>query len=624
MRKAFCFLARPLRGSALLAAERTFTVCYRRALIVFTIIAGIVVFVMAAHAAESDLRKLDRISQIQLERWRLSGVLKPAQQVALVVELAAGASVVHLPAAGFATRFCSGSFCTGQLALERLEELLSKPWIVAASLVDLGRPDTKMGRFQRPVIIGIIDKGFYWRDPAFRSSFGSRILYLWDQTDPQGPGPAMMPVPYGTEFNGFQLEELFNAHDLLPSRFGHGFGIAHIAGGNGEADQANAGSQFLDLKVTSPLIFVNTTGHDDGVLDAVAYVVRRSEQLGAAAVINLSYTRHIGPHDGTELLTRAIDATLGNRNLLVVAVGNDGQRNLYARVDLPIKSPLAFSLDNRNCDPESGRFSLELEGWYDASLSLQFSLTPPDGISRTAMADSGLGAWQTTAGSVLIDATLVSSSGTKKGLFITIEGNCKRADQHVWQLNIRPLHASPKGTFEVWIRRTVSCTAAFQTAHRESAISSLSTGYKVLSVGAWRQDAARGVIEAEPYSSYGFTGDGRRKPDVLAPGTTSYRVATLDDTPATEGTSTAAALVTRVIAHLWQFHRDVDASSLKRLFDRKILLARPTHASINRVSGYETVSVDELESMLKNAGSESSSCDREDDCNLAGGCYGNR
>jgi len=545
--------------------------------------------------------KLDPVGQVRLEQLQQAKRLSPLQDISLLIETTSPQDIPTLRSLGFATRFCFGSFCTGQLKLAQLERLLALRCVKAVKFINPGHPPSGQANFPKKVIIGVIDKGVYWRDGAFWNANGTRILYFWDQTDLQGPGPAMAQVSYGTELAGFQLEELRTAYDQVPSRFGHGLGVANIAAGNNSQVATDPLGGFLGLTLQAPVILVNTTGREDDILDAIAYVVRRADELGAPCVINLSFGKHFGPHDGTDLFTRALDTLLGRRTLLVLPVGNDGERNIYSRRMLSKNTVFSFMVKNAQCaGKDSNTVRFDLEGWYDKSLKLEFSLGSPTGDVTEFVGEASIRGWRSATDSVLIDTRLVSSTGTKKGVRVLVQSQCPIRGQDGWKLSVRNTKPESSGRFEIWVQETAGCEVEFVDPQQSPlAISALAASKKVISVGAYRLKVDQQIIVPETSSSSGYTGDGRRKPDVLAPGKVSFSISTLEEIPTQEGTSVAAAIVARCIAYLWQKFPEADSEFIRECLDKKALLPDNLGFQWKGPPGYEPTSLHQLEFVLK-------------------------
>jgi subtilisin family serine protease len=102
-------------------------------------------------------------------------------------------------------------------------------------------------------------------------------------------------------------------------------------------------------------------------------------------------------------------------------------------------------------------------------------------------------------------------------------------------------------TIDAWIERGIMQTAFLNHENDESTLGLPATAKSVITVGAV---AAGTPIRLADFSSYGPTRDGRRKPDVAAPGIdiSVARGGTPDQALTMSGTSIAAAHVTGIVA----------------------------------------------------------------------------
>ena len=88
----------------------------------------------------------------------------------------------------------------------------------------------------RGVLIGFIDTGIDYTNPAFRYSDGSsRIVRIWDQTIQDGTPP--VGILYGADYTREQINAALlseNPYDVVPSRDmnGHGTFLAGVACGS--------------------------------------------------------------------------------------------------------------------------------------------------------------------------------------------------------------------------------------------------------------------------------------------------------------------------------------------------------------------------------------------------------
>ena len=201
----------------------------------------------------------------------------------------------------------------------------------------MGTDSALFGAKGKNVIVGIVDSGIDWCHPDFidPDTGTSRILYLWDQTlSPQAGESSPSPYGYGVEYdqNIINSALLTCNHNLVREKDdeGHGTHVAGTAAGNGEASQG----KYTGAAPQAKIIFVKTTFSDADIMDGVSYIFEKAAQLGMPAVVNLSLGGHAGPHDGTSLLSQALDQLSGEGKIVVVAAGNEGGDSVHAQLDM--------------------------------------------------------------------------------------------------------------------------------------------------------------------------------------------------------------------------------------------------------------------------------------------------
>ncbi|MEM9490653.1 MAG: S8 family serine peptidase, partial [Myxococcota bacterium] len=314
-----------------------------------------------------------------------------AREIPVVARLNATEAVI--PNLRVVTRF--GQIVTGRAPLGQVIELRNHPQIVSlkASLSfgpSLHRsvshihahpeqlPRRTSGQLSgRGVIVGVIDWGCDFGHSNFRNSDGTtRLVAIWDQRP--GPSPSSpAPYRYGRVMERDAIDaalmqgDPYRALGYHPSDVDfdgtgtHGTHILDIAAGNGRAPGSAAG-----VAPGADLLFVHLRGDDtlpqetlgDSVrlLEAVRWVLDRA---GARPVVlNLSLGRTGGPHDGTTLVERALDAAVEEQagRAIVMSTGNYFSAGMHSsgRLRSGQKTDLRFRL------PRERRGVTELEIWY--------------------------------------------------------------------------------------------------------------------------------------------------------------------------------------------------------------------------------------------------------------------
>ncbi len=224
----------------------------------------------------------------------------------------------------------------------------------AQKKVNLPEFKNKNGLTGKGVVIGVIDSGIDPKHPAF----AGRILRIWDQTL---PGPGVQEGGYGAELTGTQLT-------ISQDTDGHGTHVAGIASG--------LDSTYGGVAPEAELVVVKTDLQDAHIADGVRYIFRVASEMGRPAVVNLSLGGHADAHDGSDSLSKIIDAESGPGRIVCCAAGNEGNDNIHGQTIVNSKrlGTMRFNV------PQNQVGIVWLNGWYSSDGQLEISLRSPNGF----------------------------------------------------------------------------------------------------------------------------------------------------------------------------------------------------------------------------------------------------
>jgi len=192
------------------------------------------------------------------------------------------------------------------------------------------------------VVVGVIDQGFDYTHPTFRSEDGKRlrIKRVWDQEDEQNKN-----YPQGYSY-GNELKDSASILQMGHDNFKNETHATHTAG-------TAAGSGYLSVQgeigmaPDADIVMVSSNLSDGRVVDATNYIMNYAESVGKPCVISMSFGGWGEPMDGTTPLDLALDALSGDGKALFVAMGNEGanRSNIAALIpaDSSIKTIVDFS-----------------------------------------------------------------------------------------------------------------------------------------------------------------------------------------------------------------------------------------------------------------------------------------
>ena len=393
----------------------------------------------------------------------------------------------------------------------------------------LGLPQAYTGE---GVLIGITDWGFDYTHPNFNNNGQSnrRLLRAWDQFRLAGPAPA--GFDYGTVID--------NRHDLLQAQcdtFGlygyatHGTHVAGIAAGRG------IDGNYIGQAPYANLVFASFRLNSASWLDAVAWMKDVAREEGKRLVINSSWGMYtLGTIDGTSLVSQAINNLSDSGIVFVTSGGNNGNDNFHiSKTFVPGTPDTLRSMAKYYGNREIGQGIIM---WGEPGKSFEASFAMVHG------SDSVCFRWVNTAnGSFYLDSVLWNGDDSL-AFDITVEqANPFNNRPHIL-LNVAKnsnyeIHIAAtgqEGTLHVWNMTNLANGAgnmgaeftrgrslAYTAGDNDYGIGEPACAENCISIAAHYADIQRsnntinyGTLTS--FSSRGPVIDGRRKPDISAPG----------------------------------------------------------------------------------------------------------
>jgi len=378
------------------------------------------------------------------------------------------------------------------------------------------------------VLVGLCDWGFDFTHANFRNPDGTtRLQCLWDQ---RGFGDPRAPAPYnqGRLLTRAAINAALATPDPCatlgyhpasgdPAGTGsHGTHVADILAGNrrepGSEVGLASGADLVFVHLSAPhLGELSNLGDSVGLLEGLDFI--RREAAGRPCVLHLSAGKTGGPHLGTTLLERAVDAMLRQPGIVLVqSVGNYASSAMHtlARVGPDQRYTLDWLIPKGDPTPN------ELEIWYSGQDIFDVIVIAPGGREFRATLDSrvhlrdGLDAW----GNFYHRRHEPNSGLNHVVIFLYSSAPSGR-----WRVVVHGRDVLD-GRLHAWIERDVS--GRFQSRFPRSQASSRYTTnticncFRAVAVGAY--DGTRPDRPPTRFSSRGPTADGRQKPEIAAPG----------------------------------------------------------------------------------------------------------
>ncbi len=358
------------------------------------------------------------------------------------------------------------------------------------------------------LVVGIIDQGFDYTHPAFRSNDGTPMISrVWEQ----GTDRTLHPAGYDYGYEMTTSDDILAACADDQSQ-SHG---SHVA--------ARA-LQFAGREPGTEMVLVSKGAarvDEQRLRDAISYIFQYAESVGKPCVVNMSMGSHRGPHDGTSAFDAFINGVVGPGRIICASAGNNGISTGHLETQ---GDPLNTFVIYRSPDNTSG--TVDIWGTPGMQYSVQLSAMQYENGNVSSQSDVFVAGLEASA-----DYTWAPTTGRLKGTFkfhtevderngkthteLTFE-QTSAAMKYELALTITPLTA---GTLHAW---SDEITLSFHDHEREGfvkgdnrySITELGgTADRIISVGALLSDGT-----VAPYSSRGPRLDGAVKPNVYAYG----------------------------------------------------------------------------------------------------------
>lgn len=432
------------------------------------------------------------------------------------------------------------SLITAQIPVNKIEDIAALDIVKYIQIgtpiykrMDIARNETYVSQVQKgtelnmpylgkDVVVGIIDNGFEYGHINFYNANKTelRVKRVWNQNTSQGSAPSNFS--YGTEYTTTQ--EMLNAqYDYTTET--HGTHVTGIAAG------ADKSRNFQGIAGEADIVLVSVGDEDVDLSNAIKYIYEYAESVNKPCVINMSLGTHIGPHDGTSTFDQFCDGMQGNGRLMVGSAGNEGDRPLhlsksFSSSDSQIISAFYFS------DPaETGEKSyiLPCDIWGEVGKNYQVEIFTYNKSNKqmtkskkfNANTSNGLGEQIILSGvkngyaniytgidynnnkpNIYLEVSVDNLSGYYVGIIISATEGTVHAWTHDYYGEF-----SDRGISE-WYAGDTNCTVGEIGG----------TGKRIISVGAYNNQAYGQTGSIADFSSHGPTADGRIKPDISAPG----------------------------------------------------------------------------------------------------------
>ena len=363
----------------------------------------------------------------------------------------------ELQQAGVELKRRSGNVYTATAPVAKLMDVEAMPEILRMEAVERGKPllensvpdvfanevwtNGRWGNQGEGVLVGMVDTGILYQHEAFLDEEGNnRILYILDN--------ATSPA---TECDSASIrDETCTEIDAT----GHGTAVMGVIAGRG-SDECEGRTDVCEGRGVAPNANIVAVASpelwSDEVVDGVAYIFDKAQELGMPAIVNLSLGFFSGPRDGTSLLEQAISNQAGPGKIVVASAGNEADTQGHAEALVSQGSDdFVFSVVGTGSPLGLG----EIEGWYNALEGdpndmevrvLAFTEVATDWIEFGEV-QSDVEAPAPYFGTIALDHRLEGETGTTRGFRVILED----AQQIEWRIQIMRTGPGQKQV-DLWI-----------------------------------------------------------------------------------------------------------------------------------------------------------------------------
>lgn len=335
--------------------------------------------------------------------------------------------------------------------------------------------------------------------------------------------------------------------------------------GGYKLERANrADVPFYGMAPDADLLVAGGPLWDPNIIEGVTRIVDYAEKQGKTPIINLSLGSTIGPHDGTDAVSAALER-LSDRAVIVMAAGNEGESPIsivktFTAADnsfstIPVIDNQVFSPGNTVTiyGNDAEEFTLTLfvydKNTKEYAMETPLTLTPGREYALTTKDYVGAGykhdaafdkTFPTGSSFISIVPSKNTDTNNRYSMRLQYKLNTNRTANLLFGFKV-----TGKAGKTVYMTSRLEAgfgdggQSQFTKGNSDFSISSMCCGKSVVSVGAWTVRNAWGVIASATgasevtygdlsgleinkpagFSSYGTINDGRKLPMVCAPGT---------------------------------------------------------------------------------------------------------
>ena len=403
------------------------------------------------------------------------------------------------------------------------------------------------------VVIGIFDTGLDPNHINFRDADGkSRVKRVFE---------------YKSNYNGPILPATIHDTDDKISKFttdsrdeSHGTHVLGIMGGS-FYDTAGA-TDYRGVAPEAEIAVACGEGYDAQILDAMEQIAKYAKEEGKPCVINLSFGDNVGPHDGSDEFTEALNDIADKYDVVMcLSAGNERDEDISIIKQLTKADPYVKTLTLQGSTEGNYQTFGDIEVWGEDETPFEVSLdiidiNNPDNVIYSFPVPTTKAAYVAQGRAIYEDLDTsnasVISSGTAFQTYYSqsymggLAGLDNYNNRYNAQISMYLVSKTTSYSNKYFVRLTVKgkpgkkvfvyCDgyymnfgnkniAGLDVPTGEGTNSNMASGKNTIAVGSYvsanikNSGYPNGTIgDISYFSSYGVTPDGRTMPDICAPG----------------------------------------------------------------------------------------------------------
>ena len=378
------------------------------------------------------------------------------------------------------------------------------------------------------VLIGIVDSGISYTDPAFRYEDGSsRIVSIWDQTVEDGTPPE--PYYYGQEYTQEMINEALagsDPMDIVPENdpVGHGTAVASIAAGSINPETGFSGAApYADLAVVKlkeakqylrDFYFIPDDAvayQENDVMLGIDYLNRLAAARNQSLVLLVALGTNNGTHGGNSYLSNFLDDVgQRRRRVVVTAAGNEANARHHYYAQVPDKD----SVQTVEINVERAMNGFAIEMWSAEPQLFEVAVVSPAGERLSRIPAERVGrreySFVLEGTTLTVDYRIVGTRSANQLIYLRFAGSSKG----IWKILVFPKNYI-YGSFHMWlpISEFLESPVYFLSANPDTTLTVPGTARVPITVGGYNDLSGAMFLE----SGRGYTITGSIKPDFVAP-----------------------------------------------------------------------------------------------------------